>query len=538
MKFGPVPVADAQDAILAHSVFADGRRLRKGRRLSAEDIASLRAAGVTQVTVARLDPDDIPEDAAAAQIAAAVLAPGLSQTAAFTGRANIHAERPGILRVDTRRVAAANNVSEAITLATLPDCSRVAPRQMVATAKIIPYAVPADQLAKAEAALAAPALHFHPFRPLSVSLILTETPGLKPRLLEKARDSVATRLAALGLDLGSTRTVAHDTAAVAGALGAATGDLILIFGASATSDRGDVCPAAVVAAGGVIDRFGMPVDPGNLLFLGRLGAQNVIGLPGCARSPALNGADWVLERLVAGIPIADADFAAMGAGGLLKEIPTRPQPRQGNAQAPLRPVVEILLLAGGASRRMGGVDKLLKDVGDGPLLRHGAKAACGAGADRVLVAIPAGHRARREAVAGLELDVIEAPDTTGMAATLAHGITALSPDADAVIIALADMPDITSHHYDQVMAAFDPGEGRTIIRATAEDGMPGHPVLFGRRFFESLAALTGDSGARSVIAAGAEYLIDLPLKGVAAVTDLDTPEAWREWQNNQKQNRA
>jgi molybdenum cofactor cytidylyltransferase len=72
----------------------------------------------------------------------------------------------------------------------------------------------------------------------------------------------------------------------------------------------------------------MPVDPGNLLFLGDINGRPVIGLPGCARSPALNGADWVLARVVCGIPVRSADIAAMGVGGLLKEIPTRPQPRQ------------------------------------------------------------------------------------------------------------------------------------------------------------------------------------------------------------------
>ena len=71
------------------------------------------------------------------------------------------------------------------------------------------------------------------------------------------------------------------------------------------------------------------VDPGNLLFLGTLSERPVIGLPGCARAPALNGADWVLARVMCGINVTDADIAAMGVGGLLKEIPSRPQPRAG-----------------------------------------------------------------------------------------------------------------------------------------------------------------------------------------------------------------
>jgi len=121
--------------------------------------------------------------------------------------------------------------------------------------------------------------------------------------------------------------VPHDIEAVRDAIECAEGELILILGGAATSDRMDVCPAALVEAGGSVDRFGMPVDPGNLLFLGQTGEKQVIGLPGCVRSPALNGADWVLERIVAGLEVTSNDIAAMGEGGLLKEIPTRPQPR-------------------------------------------------------------------------------------------------------------------------------------------------------------------------------------------------------------------
>ena len=90
-----------------------------------------------------------------------------------------------------------------------------------------------------------------------------------------------------------------------------------------------MAPSAVRRAGGSVERFGMPVDPGNLLFLGQIGERPVIGLPGCARSPALNGADWVLSRVACGIAVSGEDIAAMGVGGLLKEIPTRPQPRAG-----------------------------------------------------------------------------------------------------------------------------------------------------------------------------------------------------------------
>ena len=157
-------------------------------------------------------------------------------------------------------------------------------------------------------------------------MVMTKTPGFKDSLLAKGEATVRNRIEALGQTLDQIDVVDHEQNAVAKALNPKI-DLILILGASATSDRADVAPAAVVEAGGTIDRFGMPVDPGNLLFLGRLGQTPVVGLPGCARSPALNGVDWVLERLAAKIPVDANAIADMGVGGLLKEMPERPQPR-------------------------------------------------------------------------------------------------------------------------------------------------------------------------------------------------------------------
>jgi molybdenum cofactor cytidylyltransferase len=122
--------------------------------------------------------------------------------------------------------------------------------------------------------------------------------------------------------------VPHEADAVAAALEAAPGALLLLLTGSATSDARDVAPEGLRRAGGALVRYGMPVDPGNLLFTGTLGGRPVIGLPGCARSPALNGADWVLERVVCGHVPETIDLAAMGVGGLLKEIPTRPRPRE------------------------------------------------------------------------------------------------------------------------------------------------------------------------------------------------------------------
>lgn len=326
MKFGPVPLAKAKGAILAHSTRVTDGVVRKGTKLGADHIARLAAAGLGQVVVARLDPGDISEDTAAKQIGSVLVGPGLTLTEAFTGRCNLVAETPGLVRIDAAAVQAANAVDEGLTLACLPDLMRLDTGQLVATVKVIPYGVSAARVEDAMAALGKAAIRVCPFKGGRVQLVMTRTPGFKDSLLDKGRAVVEARAKALNYTLSDVQITPHDEASVADVLDPAH-DLILILGASATSDRADVAPAAVVAAGGRIDRFGMPVDPGNLIFLGDLNGTPVVGLPGCARSPALNGVDWVLERISARIPVDSDAIAAMGVGGLLKEMPDRPQPR-------------------------------------------------------------------------------------------------------------------------------------------------------------------------------------------------------------------
>ncbi|WP_298911841.1 molybdopterin-binding protein [uncultured Roseobacter sp.] len=333
MKFGAVDIGLAEGAVLAHSVSLGGRRrLRKGRILGASDIATLAGAGVDTVTVARLAADDVFENDAAAALAAAIVprpdAQNIRVTEAFTGRVNLLATGPGVAMLDVAAIEAINRVHPMITIATVPPYQQMAEGGMLATIKIISYAVPEAALAKA-CAVASEAIHLA--RPVidSVALVITEIDGGAG---SKGQKAIADRVAAFGLTLSDPVVVPHEEAALAQALTDSRRALTLILTGSATSDTDDVAPAALRRAGGRVARFGMPVDPGNLLFIGDLAQRPVIGLPGCARSPALNGADWVLARVICGIEVTDSDIAAMGVGGLLKEIPTRPQPRAGKSK--------------------------------------------------------------------------------------------------------------------------------------------------------------------------------------------------------------
>ena len=325
MKFGPVPVSEAAGAVLAHSLVA-GKRIAKGTELGAEHIAALKDAGFAEVTVARLEADDVAEDAAAARLAAAVLdgVDGLRATGAGAGRVNLYAEGCGLIRVDAEVIHKINAVDPMITIATVPDYHRVDAGGMIATIKIISYAVSEGAL-EAACSVAAGGIGLLP--PVYETATLVETMIGAP-MPDKGWRAMAGRVERMGMMMTDRALVAHEVGPLAEAIAAAPGEVVFVLTASATSDVMDVAPEALRAAGGVVERFGMPVDPGNLLFLGKLGEKPVIGLPGCARSPALNGADWVLERVICGLEVSHADIAGMGVGGLLKEIPIRPMPRE------------------------------------------------------------------------------------------------------------------------------------------------------------------------------------------------------------------
>lgn len=324
MRFGTVALSDADGAILAHSVMLPEGRLRKGCVLGQEELSRLRALGLAEVIVAQLEPEDLHEDEAALAVANALVpnpaAAGLRLKPVGTGRVNIHADGNGVVEVRSDQVNALNAVDPMITLATVPSWQRMAPDEMVATVKVIAYGV--NHLAVEAACKAgSQALRLRPVAMTSAALIQTVTEADDG---EKGHRAIQKRLQAMGVVMQDKRLVPHREAELAAALVDTPGaDLILILTASATSDLEDVAPAALRRAGGKVERFGMPVDPGNLLFLGQLNGTPVIGLPGCARSPALNGADWVMERLICGVPVTSADIAGMGVGGLLKEIPQR-----------------------------------------------------------------------------------------------------------------------------------------------------------------------------------------------------------------------
>jgi molybdenum cofactor cytidylyltransferase len=534
VKFGETPLGEAVGAVLAHSVRLADRILKKGHVLGAADVAALATAGHATVIAARLEAGDVGENVAADQVAQTLGGANVTVGRAFTGRANLYAERAGLCVVDRAGVDRFNRVDETITLATLMPDSLVTAKEMVATVKIIPFAVArmAVEACSRAAGAAGALVSVVPFRPHRVALLQTRLPGMKESILDKTVETTRLRLEALGSTLLGEHRTGHREAELAPAITQALAggaELVLIAGASAIVDRRDVIPAAIVACGGAIEHFGMPVDPGNLMLMARVGAVPVLGLPVCARSPRVNGFDWVLRRVPAGLPVDAAALSRMGVGGLLTEIPERPLPRaQATADAPAaphRPRIAALVLAAGRSQRMGTMNKLLIVIDGAPMVRHVVAAAQAAKLAPIIVVT--GHERERieAALAGLALRFVHNPAyADGLSTSLQAGLAALPDESDGVLVGLGDMPRIGAGDIERLVAAFNPVEGRGIIVPTWR-GKRGNPVLWAKRYFPEMCTVAGDVGARHLIGAYPEAVVEVEMASDAVLTDIDTPQA-------------
>ena len=526
MKFGPVPIDEAEGALLAHALLVGERRYPKAHRITPSDIEVLREAGIREIIAATLEPGDLDEDTAAARIAAAIRSRNVEAKPPSTGRVNLHAGAAGVFTVDATLVDAVNAIDPAITIATLADKAMVERGQMVATVKIIPFAVAGRLVDDACAVLnGSRLLEVHPFAAQRVGIIHTVLPSLKESVISKTTRITEARLERSGSFVSGERRAAHNAQEVAAALRELLpdSDMAIVFGASALCDFDDVIPAAIRAAGGEVVRAGMPVDPGNLLVLGKVDGKTVLGAPGCARSPKENGFDWVLDRLLAGLKVSSEEIARMGVGGLLMEIASRPQPRE----RPGGEIVHAIVLAAGRSTRMGGPNKLLARFDGESLIRRVSRTAKASRASSVTVVT--GHQAERirAALDGLDVRLVDNQDfATGLASSLKTGIENLPDNAAGALIVLGDMPEISGRDLDRLVSTFLAAGGEQAVRASYQ-GKRGNPVILPRSVFPEVLRLEGDVGARNVVESGTAGVIDVEI-GPAAAVDVDTAEALAE----------
>ena len=534
MRFGRVTVADAPGTVLAHGMRVGGRSFKKGRVLSADDVELLEREGFETVVGASFDTGDVMEDRAAEAVAQALAGAGVRVGAPFTGRCNVFAAADGLFLVSAPEIDRFNAVDEALTVATLSGPRAVREGEMLATVKVIPFAVAGTVLDRAVTCLGPePAIRVVAFEPMETGVIQTRLPATKETVLDKTARVLRARIEALHGRIVDDARCDHDADAVALAIGRALDSgarIVLIAGASAIVDRRDVIPSGIVAAGGEVLHLGMPVDPGNLLLLARCRGRPVLGLPGCARSPALNGLDLILERFAARLDVTRGDIMAMGVGGLLKETAARSQPRREPRKS--RPVraanVSAVVLAAGRSTRMGPVNKLLATLDGRAMVRAVVDELEGASVRPIVVVT--GHEADRVEEALLDADVRLVHNSeyrTGLSASIRAGLAALPESTQAAVICLGDMPLIRSKHVDKLVAAFDPLEGREICVPVFE-GKRGNPVLFARRFFAEITAVRGDVGARHLIGEYEEFVCEVAMDDRAVLVDVDSPRALRE----------
>ncbi|TXH85283.1 MAG: 4-diphosphocytidyl-2C-methyl-D-erythritol kinase [Rhizobium sp.] len=534
MIFGEFATVEAEGAVLAHSVRLSDGSFSKGHKLALDDIGRLTAAGIDRVIAARIEPGDLMEDEAADRLARAVTPDHVTFSEAATGRVNAHTAVDGLFVANRAAVDRINNLDPAITLACLADHVPVRAGDMVATFKIIPLAVSGAKVAEGvEILRKMPAFEVKPFKPHAISLVATELPSLKATVMDKTARILSQRLQPSGSALQREERVAHRARAVADAICRALVEpdrlpkLVIVFGASAVIDAGDVIPEAIRLAGGEVIQVGMPVDPGNLLVLGRVGDICVVGAPGCARSPKENGFDWVLDRILAGERPTRRDISGMGVGGLLMEIQSRPRPRDMAAKPPSQISVAIILLAAGKASRMGegGSHKLLAEFDGVPLVRRAASVAVESGVPDIVAVT--GHRRNEieDALNGLAVESVFNPDyASGMASSLVAGVgTTAAHKADGVLVMLADMPGVTGDDLKALLAAFREANGQAIVRAVS-GGKRGNPVILPRSVLNAVMRLEGDVGARHIIETSGLPVIDVEI-GEAAHLDVDTPEA-------------
>ena len=527
MKFGSRPVVECEGAVLAHSLKLANKRLKKGHVLTREDLSAVRREGIDTLIVAMPEAGDIGEDDAARILADAMQPTGFTASPAGTGRVNFHASANGVFTANWQLVDHINAIDPAITLATLEHMEPVLDGRMVATVKIIPYAVAGEALEKARKLATGNPFEVRTYRAHRVGVISTRLPALRSSVIAKTLKVLESRLRPSNSVIANQAECEHTAQAVSAALEQMREacHLIVIFGASAISDPDDVIPQGLRLAGGHVERVGMPVDPGNLLMLGALGNVPVIGAPGCSRSPARNGFDFVLERLLAGIPVDGNDIAKMGVGGLLMEIGSRPQPRE--ATRGQSATIAGILLAGGQSRRMGTANKLTLPLAGKPMVRLVAEAGLEQLNELVVIT---GHESTDvlEALSGLEIRPVHNPDyADGLSSSLKAGIGAVPPDSTHAMILLADMPGIGAAHIEKLVSAVEQAPPGAIIVATHK-GKRGNPVVWPRAYFEALKHITGDTGARHLVGENSEKVIEVEL-GEAASIDLDTPAAYADW---------
>lgn len=530
MLFDRFDCAAAEGVILAHTIRIPGKTFKKGWILAPEDLAALQGNGIRQVSGVRLESGDVGENQAALELAEALAGTNLRIGKPTAGRCNLYALHNGLAKIDRQTIDSINLCDSGIVVATLSEQAECLQQQAVASIKVIPFAVSRERLDSTLAVTSGgdKAVDLMPFQACSTALILTETVGFKESLLDSTSRVTRERVLGLGGELIFEARCKHSVEEVCEAIRCAQAhkpDIILICGASITVDPADIIPSAIVESGGVIDHFGMPVEPGNMLLLAHIESCPVINLPGCSRSPKLNGLDWVMQRIAAGLPLGKTDILSMGVGGLIKDISHRWRMREQAVlaeQFQSHHKVAAIVLAAGSSRRMGEQHKVLATVGGIAMVRRVVDAVLKAEIDTTTVVTGAASDEVRAELQGCNVSFSHNADyEDGIASSLKRGLSSLDEDIDGVMILLADMPFITASHINDLLAEFNPATERDIV-APIRAGKLGNPIIWSARYLSAMMQLSGDRGARPLLDEFAANIWEVPMGDDAIFMDIDT----------------
>jgi molybdenum cofactor cytidylyltransferase len=531
MKLNRLAPQNAVGHLSVHAHKIPQGKIQKGQIITESDADDLAKAGIDEITCAVAEQGDIDENTAAERLARHLTGAGIIPGKASTGRINFTTKHLGVVRYDRGSLSRINAIDEGITLALVQHNQLLAPGDMIATLKIIPFYVSADSVSRIEKIISGdPLFSLHPLKAKKTWLIQSRFDHQSDNFIAATERVTAARVDQLGSTMIGNSSVAHDRGDLVAAIKAASdagAEIILIAGASAIADRHDVIPEAVIEAGGVVDHFGLAVDPGNLLMLGHIDKKLVIGMPGCARSPKLNGLDWVMQLHLAGIDLDREELSEMAAGGLLMEIASRPMPRALVARKPKRARIEGVLLAAGMSNRMGDENKLLAEISGTPMIRHIAETMKQSRLDNITVILGHDAEAVSAALDGIEARLVFNPDyRKGQSTSLRTALNHLDAATTDVMVFLGDMPLVDSAAVDRLIAAHAKTENRpSCITLPVIEGQRGNPVIWGESFFAEIAGITGDTGARPLFEAYPAAINAVPFEGPDLLFDADTPES-------------
>ena len=531
MKIKSLGPQDSIGAVLAQTYNLPGKVISKGTFVTNEFVGYFKTGNVKTILCAVPEEGDIHEDEAAEAISSAIDKNHIYADKASTGRVNFKSQSLCLVRYDRDFIKEVNLVDESIAFSIVEHNQLLAEGDLIATLKIIPFFMQKKYVDRVIKILAKDELFkIHSLKKKEVTLIQTCFEWQKKSIFTATSNVTKARLEALGCSLKKEKLINHDYDTLRAIIRSSVKnepEILLVSGASAITDRSDYIPKAILSEGGEIIQYGLAVDPGNLLLIGKVGNTTVIGMPGCARSPKLNGFDWVLQLLMADIPVVKEELADMGAGGLIMEIASRPLPRA-LAKSVNKREKKIMgvILAAGNSTRMGKDNKLLKNIDGSPLIRNIALEITKSDLDSCSIVLGYQSDKVADVVKDLNINLILNPLwKEGQASSLKAALNSLTSSYSDLLIMLGDLPGIKSGHINRIIEEHLSSENRrSKITIPSFKGEKGNPVIWGRSFFHDLSNLEGDVGGRALFGQHPAAINLIEMDESAVVTDNDTPE--------------